>query len=56
MWELVRDIKRMLIGDFHQNLKTLFVAQTFHLLAYKESFLFSQVPEVDFKKVKVATY
>ena len=51
-----RDIKRMLIGDFHQNLGTLFVARTFRLLAYSESLLFSQVLEVDFKKVKVASY
>ena len=45
----------MLIGDFHQNLKTLLVAQTIRLLAYKKSLLFSQVREVDFKKVNVAT-
>ena len=51
-----RDIKRMLIGDFPQNLRTLFVARTFRLLAYKKTLLFSQVLEVDFKKVKVATY
>ena len=46
----------MLIGDFHQNLRTLFAARTFRLLAYKETLVFSQVLEVDFKKVKVATY
>ena len=44
---------RMLIGDFHQNLITLFVARTFRLLAYSQSLHFSQVLEVDFKKVKV---
>ena len=32
---LIRDIKRMLIGYFHQNLGTFFVARTFRLLAYK---------------------
>ena len=34
-WQLIRDIKRMLIGDFHQNLRTLLVVRTFRLLAYK---------------------
>ena len=47
-----RDIKRMLIGDFPQNLRTLFVARTFPLLGYKKSLHFSQVLEVDFKKRK----
>ena len=46
----------MLIGDFHQNLRTLFVAQTFRLVAYEQSLFFLQVLEVDFKNEKVANY
>ena len=43
----------MLIGDFHQNPRALFVARTYQVLANKKSLLFSQVLEVDFKKVNV---